>query len=63
MKLQDAPKQIAINNGRGSTCKIEAIITPIGVNITATAALDINADSIKVTKYQNLIMGIIYLQL
>ena len=47
MKLQDAPKQIATKNGRGSTCKFEANITPMGVNMTATAALEMKADSTK----------------
>ena len=52
MKLQDAPKQIATKNGRGSTLRIAANITPMGVNITATAAFEMNADSKKVTPYK-----------
>ena len=52
IKLADAPKHIDTKNGRGSTPKISAKINPIGVIITATAAFDINADKIKVTKYK-----------
>ena len=51
IKLADAPKQIATKNGRGSTPNISAKINPIGVIITATAAFDISADRVKVTKY------------
>ena len=52
IKLAEAPKHIATKNGRGSTPKISAKINPIGVIITATAAFDISADKIKVTKYK-----------
>ena len=52
IKLADAPKHIATKNGRGSTPKISANINPIGVIITATAAFDISADKINVTKYK-----------
>ena len=52
IKLADAAKHIATKNGRGSTPKISANINPIGVIITATAELEINADRIKVTKYK-----------
>lgn len=52
IKLADAPKHIATKNGRESTPKISAKINPIGVIITATAAFEISADKIKVTKYR-----------
>ena len=50
MKLQEAPKQIVIRNGRGSTPIVDANIIPIGVKIIATAALEIIDDNINVTK-------------
>ena len=56
MKLADAPKQIAIKNAFvGSIEKLTAKYCPrikaSGDKIIATAALDINADVKKVTKY------------
>ena len=44
IKLQDAPKHMATKKGLGSTCKTDANIIPIGVIITATAALDTKGD-------------------
>ena len=52
IKLHEAPKQMATKNGRGSTCNMEANIIPMGVIIIATAALEIKADSTKVTPYK-----------
>ena len=51
MKLQEAPKQIATKNGRGSTFRMVANIIPMGVSITATATFEMNADKINVTPY------------
>ena len=48
MKLQEAPKQMATRNGRGSTSIMDANMSPMGVNMMATTALDIIADNIKV---------------
>ena len=50
MKLQEAPKQMATRNGRGSTPIMDANMSPMGVSMMATAALDRTADSINVAK-------------
>ena len=65
IKLQDAPKQIATRKGRGSiplSPISDANKIPIGVNITATAALETKADNIKVTPYNTakIIMGLTF---
>ena len=65
IKLQDAPKQIAIRKGRGSIPLLpisDANKIPIGVKITATAALEIKADRIKVAPYNTakIIMGLAF---
>ena len=64
IKLHEAPKHIATNNGRGSICNTEANVIPIGVNITATTALDINADDTAIRHLMRLkIPAYVYIEL
>ena len=68
IKLAEAPKQIAImkhlvGSGPGSNNPFiyaSPILSAIGVKIIATAALDINADAIKVMRYKIAIIKYIW---